>query len=224
MELPSTLLRMLEGSCVNDNLKNWSIYEEKDGSYVFKIRFIPNCDRHIEDNHRPVPISNSSVKCSFKRKNQKQVDRDYVRNQAYQDRRITRSQAAKSSAETNKQSSDPAIVCTPALNPESPIETVRHSSFDLNAEVPEFIPNVDFESTARETLPMTSYESYLDEQSSSDDEKEIISYVCHYCRAIIKEKLYRCGRCNINACESCINKDLHKFHQRSVRMIQLDPS
>lgn len=49
LHVPISLLRMLEVSCDNDKVKNWNVFEDKDGSYVFKIRFIPNKIRHYDD-------------------------------------------------------------------------------------------------------------------------------------------------------------------------------
>ena len=213
MELPTALLRMLEGSCANDDLKNWSVYEEKDGSYTFKIRFIPKSDRHIGNNCVQT-MSSSSVKCAFKRKSQKQVDRDCMRNQAYQDRRITRSQTAKQCTNVNGQDApDRVSVSAPAINPQSPIETVRHASFDLNLEVPEFNREVDLDSTVRtlQSTPECAFESStdLDDQDLVPEGKRYevqddkLSESCYVCR-INSRILHHCKQCpGIKLCVNC---------------------
>ena len=84
MDLPIALARMLEVSCSNDVLRNWSIYQERDGSYTFKIRFDSQKSRHVENSTPAIPRELSS----FKRKSAKQQSRDNDRHVAWQERRV----------------------------------------------------------------------------------------------------------------------------------------
>ena len=105
MDMPIALQRMLESACVNDQLKNWSIYEEKDGVYTFKIRFISQEKRHIESSATG-SMENTQVvnKCAFKQKSAKQLERDSARNKAWQQRRISKSQTAETNVMGNSSS------------------------------------------------------------------------------------------------------------------------
>ena len=134
MDLPIALARMLEVSCSNDVLRNWSIYEERDGSYTFKIRFDSQKSRHVENSSPVVPCELSS----FKKKSAKQQSRDNDRHKAWQERRITRSQTARIAAEMN--SGDHGV--EQAINKDSPVETFRCET-QLSANSPEFRPSLD---------------------------------------------------------------------------------
>ena len=86
MDLPPALLRMLSSACENDQLKNWSIYQEHDGNYTVKIRFVSTKVGHVkQDTHSS----------SFRRKNYKQLRRDSDRFENWRERRMTRSQTRK---------------------------------------------------------------------------------------------------------------------------------
>ena len=230
MDLPSALLRMLGGSCENDKLKNWSVYEEKDGCYTFKIRFIPNSDRHIGDIQVHSPIQSSNVQCAFKRKNEKQINRDFERNKVYQEKRITRSQAAKNSVSTNAQ--DESKSSRAQINPESPIEGVRHTSMlsdtpsGLNTSSPVFVPAV-MEATTRE----------IDDDSVSvpSCHGSCSPHVsCIQCRIvsggdsghILDPDYYFCRMCEFYLCCKCIESGVHKDHQQRglLRYIPETPS
>ena len=137
MDLPTPLLRMLEISCANDSVKNWNIYQEADGNYVFKIRFSTIQDRHVE-NSSPIPDNVRTVnRCSFKRKSDRQVTRDNDRHKNWQDRRITRSQAAKQS---NNQACGNSAPISTSSRLDCSIEDERHNSLQLDVTAPEYTP------------------------------------------------------------------------------------
>ena len=228
MDLPSALLRMLEGSCENDKLKNWSVYEEKDGCYTFKIRFIPNSDRHIGDISVHSPIQSSNVQCAFKRKNEKQINRDFERNKVYQEKRITRSQTAKNSVSTNAQEESKSS--RTQINHGSPIEGVRHNSMlsdtpsGLNTSSPVFVPAA-MEATTRE----------IDDDSLSiPSRRESCSppVFCLQCSIVsgykkdIGPDYYFCRMCNIYVCFNCVEAGIHKDHRQQghLRYIPETPS
>lgn len=241
MDLPAALVRMLEVSCVNDSLKNWSVYEERDGSYTFKIRFSPSVSRHIEDSCMPIPTSKSStVKNVFKRKSQSQIDRDSARNKAFQEktRPNTRSQTAKQFTEGR----------APPIDPESSIESVRHCS--LNVESPCFIPtDLVINSTHRE-LNVISDEAddHIDDYTAEFDDSDSDTQECYgECEKCIKfeissirkchpkcsyigcagrnanrsVKYYVCTWCKdreVYACELCLNAGAHFCHRKYLKL------
>ena len=119
MDLPTVLLRMLTSACENDQLKNWSVYEERDGNYTFKIRFMPKEYRHIEVSSSQVQGKNQQS--AYKRKSDNQIARDKRRSEERKNRAITRSQSAKIINSTPGEGS--------SNNPvEESIETMRHIS------------------------------------------------------------------------------------------------
>ncbi len=134
MDLPTPLLRMLETSCANDTVKNWNIYQEADGNYVFKIRFSQIQERHIE-NSSPIPGVSKSSRCSYKQKSDRQVNRDNERHKNWQERRVTRSQTAK-------QSNEQACVNSTGISSrlDCSIEDERHNSLQFDVATPEFTP------------------------------------------------------------------------------------
>ena len=195
MDLPASLLRMLEVSCSNDSLKNWSVYQERDGSYTFKIRFSTNTSRHIDDNSTPLQDSCSSgVKSAFKRKTRSQIDRDSARSKVFQERSrpSTRSQTAK-------QRSDDTAVKTPH---ESPIETVRHCS--LNSESPSLFPiSIDLNTTERELpeIPDSDmYDSVASEHNSDVSTTDSSDTDCGCCQEKYQMRSSRRSKCTYIAC------------------------
>ena len=221
MDLPSSLLRMLESSCAHDQLKNWSIYEEKDGVYTFKIRFQPNVSRHIED----LKPDNSSRTNTFKRKNARQMSRDNARNKSWQERRITRSQTAKQSSEDNTTRADScsAPVLGTVINFDTPIETERHSDFQFNPDSPEFTPPSYLNLTNRDIVEISD----VDLSSNSDDESDVLpSGFCHpnciYGASDDKGlhfKIYKCVKCeDFDICEQCLSEGAHHRHKRHIKL------
>ena len=82
MGLPKHLEKMLAATLEDNSVKSWSIYQEKDKSFTFKIRFQPSDI-----------IPEVDISTTYTRKNEKRQRRDRERAEARTDR-ITRSQAA----------------------------------------------------------------------------------------------------------------------------------
>ena len=166
MDLPVALLRLLEVSCANDSVKNWSIFEERDGCYTFKIRFVQNKDRHIEyieGTGSPAIPSSPIGNTVFKRKSPKQVERDNERSKAYQDRIMNRSQTAKQSSGTvqNSVEDNQSVTNITPVKPSqpSPSEIVKpspNSSLTLttscNLESKSATPTPQFEHHSRKNF------------------------------------------------------------------------
>ena len=222
MDLPAALLRMLDVSCINDQLKNWSIYQEKDGCYTFKIRFSPSNSRHIEDIPAP-PNRNLSFKC----KSRKQFDRDLNRNKAFQEKRVTRSQTAKK----NSGVSDQVDTDRRPPNPESPIETFRHASSTstaFNIDSPVFVPNSSIHTTsdvANSDLEVnsSSKRTYCSPFTVCNSCKKFVAPgICHpfctfgSCNDGIKNpdvKCYYCPQCDMSVCQNCLDSGGHTCHK-----------
>ncbi len=229
MDLPTPLLRMLEVSCSKDTVKNWNIYQEKEGSYVFKIRFSPVLDRHVESSPIPIPESACNLNnCAYKRKSVKQVSRDSDRHIAWQERRITRSQTAA------KQSKEQACGFS-SVRPPS-IEEERHSSFQSDITYsPDFTP-IKMDETKRE----------MENVSISDDvihlrvcEKDCDPGKCEFdnqfeapgnCNPLCmfmeggtgKQVAYVCQKCGagVCVCEICIQNGAHYCHRKYLKLIK----
>ena len=78
--LPYALEIILQQFQVNGSLTNWNIYEEKSGSVCVKIRYqFHGGDQSCMDSDLPV---------SYKRKNQKQMERDRKRARVFSDKGI----------------------------------------------------------------------------------------------------------------------------------------
>ena len=231
MELPATLLRMLEVSCASDVLKNWSIYQEKDNSYCFKIRFVSNGSRHIEQDisNSHMPSSNvKDVNRSFKKKSQSQLNRDKARSQDWHDKRVTRSQAAKV-ASSIKNPSIEVNQPTVLLNRDSPIETDRHESFRSNiCFSPDSIPQVD--STIRDMCDISinnlamDFENY--EELPDMDHEFYPPGLCNYKCAFRDDDppysenttAYQCSKCPVCVCFPCYDSGGHKHHRKFLRL------
>ena len=84
--------RMLESAIQFDELKNWSIYQDNDGKYTFKIRFVPRKVSHIDSTERTPVETNHMI--SYKRKSDKQLNRD--RRRVEKRKRIASSEAENS--------------------------------------------------------------------------------------------------------------------------------
>ena len=160
MELPSALQRMLESALQFDELKNWSIYQENDGKYTFKIRFVPRNVSHI-DSPEPALVEANHMK-SFKQKSVKQLSRDNKRAAEHRRRQPQRTckndevsrelekcnevfrEAIESCERICDRHLTPPIVSpvNVAIKPkESPVEESRHHSFCLDAEAEVFQPS-----------------------------------------------------------------------------------
>ena len=232
MELPAALLRMLDVSCEVDQLKNWSVYQERDGCYTFKIRFLPNNSRHVDD--QPIP---SNISSTFKRKSSKQIDRDCERNKAFQEKRITRSQTSRLNADASNQITTDKR--PPIVPVESPIEMVRHqssTSSSFNICSPVFIPsNV---SKLSDTTPDKFSSSNLPDKDSESDDKYCSPHTfCSSCELFagtgichpsclfassfrnmygVKDpytKCMYCPKCESNVCKICVNMGGHECHK-----------
>ena len=117
-------------SCEKDQLKNWTIYQERDGNYTFKIIFQVSSGSHIESSvcrwNAPANVISTE---EFQT-----VDKGQS---TWQEKRLTRSQTAKQNLEVKSSTEG-----RPAINPESPIESMCHSlPFILNVDNPECVPN-----------------------------------------------------------------------------------
>ncbi len=147
MELPAVLQRMLASALQHDELQNWSVYEERDGKYTFKLRFNSKKVSHISsvDSIDNIPIHSES----FKRKSAKQKSRDNKRSENFQ--RLTRSQSRKTgelpekprkAVDLDNNMVDGLItladipIFEPKRSPEN--EMVGHSPF-LRPDAPEFL-------------------------------------------------------------------------------------
>ena len=80
--------RMLASALQHDELQNWSIYEERDGKYTFKLRFHSKKVSHISS--CAIQDSEQINSESFKRKSAKQKLRDNKRTEDFQNKRVTR--------------------------------------------------------------------------------------------------------------------------------------
>ena len=227
------LRRMLASAVENDQLKNWSVYEEKDGVYTFKIRFIPTKDRHIgKDSHAPAEVSHSSVACSYRRKSSKQLARDSQRNQDWNNRRVTRSQALKASSQDNSSAANTSeLVPSPRINSdakqdlESSLESFRHASIVSDVENPEFVP-AELNSTERS---VSDVDSFNHGDLFNNDDTFTTNWDCHFmCNfwngtsppSFSRLKLYSCLKCKEDnpirtkfICEKCVSNGGHNFHR-----------
>ncbi len=125
MGLPKHLEKMLATTLEDNCVKSWSIYEEKDKSFTFKIRFEPS------DISSDVDISSTYV-----RKNEKRQKRDRERAEARIDRCTTRSQTAKAKASTREVSSNSLETFRNEDLSSTPVDAVSdpstsHCSFEL---------------------------------------------------------------------------------------------
>ena len=237
MDLPAALVRMLEVSCVNDSLRNWSVYQERDGSYTFKIRFSPSLDRHIEDSSIPVPNgSSSSVKNVYKRKSRSQINRDNTRCKAFQEkektRPVTRSQTAKQHIDMANR--------PPKIDPDSSIESVRHCSLSVNS--PSFIPSsLDFTDREIREIPVKSDTDESNDDTFCDSDCEpcskyevdlsrICNPRCSYgIRGLVPggrvrgvspcyAKYYDCLKCKEKVCVPCHEAGAHLCHRKYLKL------
>ena len=237
MDLPPALLRMLASSCENDQLKNWSVYEERDGVYTFKIRFIPSKVNHIGSADSEVQSPVKSVhNIAFKQKNEKQLLRDRNRFQDWSEKRVTRSvakQQANSQVVTGVNgATQPADHQMPSrINPESPIERFRgHAS--MSSSTPN--PDVNF---SRETVRKDYSISNPYVPSASDDECELIDN--NFCntgdcdpgccfagaKADGNHTMYKCLKCAsipslglLYICEPCMEGGGHAPHRKYLEL------
>lgn len=233
MELPIVLERMLNTALQYDSLKNWSIYEERDGVYTFKLRFIPRKGSHVKPTSSDIPKQTHSTK-SYKRKTTKNVIRDKERNEAYLNRRITRSQARdqechskpqtviqqeKSSVDCGLDEKDSSLEFVSAESPA--IETFRHSSFTLSAHAPEF-----------EYLQNLDYTNRLDSESDTDSTVStppglVITGGCIWDCAYGSHhddgphQVYVCSKCypaDYSVCSKCISEGAHSGHAKYLKL------
>ena len=242
MELPIALQRMLEVSSVSDKLKSWNIYQEKYGSYTFKIRFIPNEVRHFESTCKDIPASTpvlndcvNNFECAFRRKSQKQLQRDNARAQVWQEKRITRSQTAKPSTDNN-----PGTEGQSAISKDGSIETFLQDSFSLNAEAPEFVSPMkidsardDIQDSTTEHINMTSRDipdiSFM--QSLAYDDEYVNKYrpVPGICTRMCvfgddnpctgTQPDFKCQKCGATVCEMCLNNGGHQHHLPYMKLV-----
>ena len=94
MEVHKTLRMLLDSLFTNNDVKNWTIFEEKSGNVIMKIRFTNRTEHEqASDNiaHRPIPVS-------YKKKSEKQMSRDRDRMAQHQrpEPVMTRSRASDS--------------------------------------------------------------------------------------------------------------------------------
>ena len=228
MELPDALRRMLESACDNDVLKNWSVYQEKEGVYSFKIRFVSSPVRHVENSSGDnPPAASKQVLSSFKRKNARQVERDNKRQLEFNARRVTRSQ-------TCQQSSQPIVTEEAKTNGQSDcndtIEDFRndtpvHELSSLNVNSAVFSP-IALDTTNREVCDIDC--ASID----STPDLEILG-LCHplCCYGSLgvndadKIDLYRCTGCpkcpsgNFYFCSNCLSQGVHRNNRQFLEKV-----
>ena len=94
MDVHKTLKMLMDSLFTNNDVKNWTIFEEKSGNVIMKIRFTNRTEHEqASDNiaHRPIPVS-------YKKKSEKQMSRDRDRMAQHQrpEPVMTRSRASDS--------------------------------------------------------------------------------------------------------------------------------
>ncbi len=232
MELPSALSRMLASACENDQLKNWSVYEERDGVYTFKIRFVPIKVSHNGSDISEIqpPVAKNVHNCAFKQKSDKQFARDRNRFSDWKDKRVTRSMAKQ--ATVDEQVADSATQVASRINPKSPIESFR-SLAPCNFDTPD-TPKKDtiLDETVREEYEI----SQVFVHSASDDECEAIDN--HFrcpgncpptcCYSPIgsdgNHNVYKCIKCSSMPggtfwiCQPCMEGGAHAPHHKYLRL------
>ena len=221
MDLPIALLRLLEVSCANDSVKNWSVFEERDGCYTFKIRFVQNKDRHIEfieGTGSPVIPSSPVVNTVFKRKSAKQVERDNGRNKAYRERISTRSQTAEQSSVTVENAVEDNQT-TPAK--QKPSEVVKPSSPNSSLTLS---TTVNLERNSATSTPHYEHHS---RGNFWDDSCH--SRFCSYGKAPYVHPSRDIGRfesyCSNSECQGgylcsmCLDRGRHSRHSQFIRRI-----
>ena len=133
---------MLDSAIQFDELTNWSIYQESDGKYTFKIKFSPGKVSHIDSPER-TPTRGTHMK-SFKLKSDKQQQRD--NNRSLQRRRQqpkrTCNEVLREPENCDIGHSSPIVSPVAVELPVSPDDNdiCKHNSFCLNADANEFQP------------------------------------------------------------------------------------
>ena len=228
MELPDALRRMLESACDNDVLKSWSVYQEKEGVYSFKIRFVSSPVRHVEHSSGDNPPAAIKQSGSFKRKNAKQVERDNKRQLEFNSRRVTRSQTCQQSSQPIVTGQDKTtgqeLDCNSSTE-DFRYDTTVQDSF-LNANSPVFTA-IALDTTDRE-LHDIDCESIV---STSD--LEIVGSChpqCCYGSFDIKDAdkndLYRCTGCAkcpsglTHFCSNCLDQGVHMNDRKFLVLVE----
>ncbi len=240
MDMPIALRRMLESACVNDQLKNWSIYEEKDGVYTFKIRFVSQEKGHVESSATSVMENTQSVnRCAFKQKNSRQLERDSERNKAWiqrrMDKRVTRSMAKEqaNSQVVDQGPTQSAGQLSSRINPDSPVENFRRSVSCSSHDSPN--PGINtFEETFREEydLVRAAFPSSDDECDEIDDDfrhpGNCHPSCCFSAECDGNQNVYRCLKCSdmnrrppsiLEICQLCLDAGGHAPHRKYLQLV-----
>ena len=229
MELPSALIRMLTSACENDKLKNWSIYQERDGVYSFKIRFVPANVGHIDqDSNSSVQPPAKTVHCAFKQKSESQLRRDRNRFQDWNNMRVTRSMSLKQAnlqVDPIKNGPTQSAECQSAPSRISPIESFDRASDTSAAPV---TPHPD---ASKRANPVESVMLKAVVPSQSDCECDAIdddfsgtgdcSKYCYFAddEDNGNQNVYKCLKCSMNCetqrffvCQPCLDRGGHAPH------------
>ena len=157
------------------------------------------------------------------------MSRDSARKEAWQEKRITRNQTAqKANSQVGNSTSE-----KPIINPESPIEEMRHSSFSFNGETPEFVPDLNcINETIREEhdigiSDISFSESDCDRECIAVDDNFHDTGNCHpSCsfgsgsnKLVANIGIFDCLKCeNISVCSICLDKGGHAPHRKYLRL------
>lgn len=226
MDLPAALERMLTAAVQSDTLRNWSIYQERDGVYTFKLRFISRKVCHILEPMHSMDSTKQNNSEVYKRKNAYQINRDMSRAEEFYNRRVTRSQTVQSRNLENLENVSTSVVSSANSVPEgkgdspkmisveSPdIETFRHSSFALSAEAPEFELPQSLDCTDRD-------DSDVDSNITTPPDC-LITGGCHNICVYGSNcdsnnfEIFNCSQCEgYKVCSQCVNEGAHSGHSK----------
>ena len=213
MKQHKSLNLLMDTLFANNSLTNWSIYEEKSGNIVVRLRFTK-----IEDGGNDTNVIRSQ---SFRKKSEAQAKRDRERAARHRSGVTTRSQAAQAATESAELARGEEQICDsdtlpPDMSPVVELDpealsfdpcSVSHSSATGDSST---IANDTSPTVMSEDLYCKEYDCNMSFPPTPDDVPcGLCCFECLKTPEYHGHKTIRCDTCNRYICQLCYLKTRH---------------